>query len=283
MSIITKVLVILILVMSAIYLALAATLFSYRIDFKEQLKQVDQKLQKETEARGQEKKFLEGELQTKGFLIQKLETEIVALNVFVKTAQDDLIFAKTAYTELTNRFQKLTNNYEELTNDLEFQTKRNDELEQMVSESRDLKAAAEKDRDSYQARVLTAEDKLVKLEKSLSELEQSYVKKAKELYYAQELIAAYKAKGIVLDDIKKKVLVDGKVLSVSEKYNLMVISVGKNDKVAVGMEFTVYRGDKYVGKIRVEKVQKDWASAFSLEDFQADTIKVGDSVTTSAY
>ena len=133
MSIITKVLVILILVMSAIYLALAATLFSYRIDFKEQLKQVDQKLQKEIEARGQEKKFLEGEIQTKGFLIQKLETEIVALNVFVKTAQDDLIFAKTAYTELTNRFQKLTNNYEELTNDLEFQTKRNDELEQMVS------------------------------------------------------------------------------------------------------------------------------------------------------
>ncbi|MFH1230851.1 MAG: hypothetical protein V1709_05075, partial [Planctomycetota bacterium] len=79
--------------------------------------------------------------------------------------------------------------------------------------------------------------------------------------------------------------IDGRVLAISDKpeLNIIMISAGKNDGVEIGMKFTVFRADKYVGKVQVEKVEARHSSAFSIKEFQADTIKVNDNVTTSPY
>jgi hypothetical protein len=79
--------------------------------------------------------------------------------------------------------------------------------------------------------------------------------------------------------------IEGKVLAISEKpgINLVILSIGKNDGVEVGMKFTVYRTDKYIGKVQIEKVEPQISMAFSIKEFQSDSIKVNDNATTSPY
>ena len=50
---------------------------------------------------------------------------------------------------------------------------------------------------------------------------------------------------------------DGLALSV--KGTLVLVSVGRNDGVSIGDELHVSRGEKYVGTIRITKVEKDAA------------------------
>jgi hypothetical protein len=67
---------------------------------------------------------------------------------------------------------------------------------------------------------------------------------------------------------------------VSTKINLLVISVGEEDGVVVGFEFTIYRGSTYVGKMVVEKVYPKQAAGRWIQEKTKDKILPGDSVTT---
>jgi hypothetical protein len=72
----------------------------------------------------------------------------------------------------------------------------------------------------------------------------------------------------------------GKVESVESARGIVVISVGEDDGVKPGMEFTVYRGDGYVGKVVVEDVDKE-LSVTRVDRSVSDTVKVGDNVSAA--
>ena len=74
--------------------------------------------------------------------------------------------------------------------------------------------------------------------------------------------------------------IDGRVVGVSTKINLLVISVGEEEGVKVGFEFTIYRGNTYVGKMVVEKVYPHQAAGHWVQEKTKDKILPGDSVTT---
>ena len=238
-------------------------------------------MKKETSKRDEEITNLKGQNQTKEFLVQKLKTDLLTQTALLHSAQDDLRDWKTSYTQLQNQVEVLKNELEKLNREVELQRTRNKELEQTTNDCRDRAAQAEKDRDSYQIRHQESEDELVKAQKSLAELESQFITQAKDLQYYKGITDALQKQGVIVEPITA--LIEGKVTAVSETTDIVVVSVGSNDKVAVGIEFTVYRGDKYIGKIKVDKVGKDWAGAHSLKDFQADKIRVGDNVSTSVY
>ncbi|MDQ7778897.1 MAG: hypothetical protein RDV41_04205 [Planctomycetota bacterium] len=72
----------------------------------------------------------------------------------------------------------------------------------------------------------------------------------------------------------------GEVMAVSTRpdLNLMIINVGKNCGLAPGDQLNVYRGDKVITKIQIEKVERDWAAASSLKELEVEPAQVGDSV-----
>jgi hypothetical protein len=74
--------------------------------------------------------------------------------------------------------------------------------------------------------------------------------------------------------------VAGKVCSVDAEKNVVVLSVGKNDGVRVGYEFTVYRGNRYVAKVVIEDVEAEQCSGYSKKELQAGTIEIGDDART---
>jgi DNA repair exonuclease SbcCD ATPase subunit len=283
MSTFTKILIIIIFVMSLVYLGVSATLFSLRVDYKS-------RLEKETKAHEESnqnaKKKIDGltsEISTKNIEIQRLQNElIVTQNELTNTYSSSLVLEKK-FTDLLNDINELRKRYETLAANLEEQTKKNNELQTLLDEHRKNKEQAESDRDTIQAKFIETEDKLVKAEKNLAELEQQYVAMAKDLNYSKTELDFYRKKVPNLKPIGPVEPIEGKVLAVSNQYDLVVISVGKKDKVDVGVEFTVYRGNKFIGKVKVEKVDNEWSSAMSLKEFTVEKVQVGDNVSTQVY
>ena len=77
--------------------------------------------------------------------------------------------------------------------------------------------------------------------------------------------------------------IDGRVPAVRRDVNLVMLSVGTDDGVKPGFKFTVYREDRYIGKVEVEKVFSDMASARIIPDLTQDEISEGDSAATRIY
>ena len=61
---------------------------------------------------------------------------------------------------------------------------------------------------------------------------------------------------------------------------LVEISLGSDDGLVVGHRLTVYKGDKYVGEIRLTLVQADKAVGYIYTKAKNATVAVGDNVTT---
>ncbi|MFH1228616.1 MAG: hypothetical protein V1701_12035 [Planctomycetota bacterium] len=286
MSILTRVIIVSLLVLSLVYLGMTAALFSYRIDYKNQL-DAEKTAHKNTIK--EKDKQIEGLLAQKGALesdIKQLEKEITGLKTDLNAAQTDLTSWKEQNTQITNEFTKLTETYKKLEAELNEQIRKVEEASKTVDDFRKRKEDAEKDRATFESKFMQTQDDLSKIEKNLASLEQQYLIQAKELNSAKTLLEQYKkAVPALASETNQTKWIEGKILAVSDKadLNLVVMSVGKNDGVEAGMKFTVYRIDKYIGKIQVEKVEPQISSAYSIKEFQSDGIKVGDSITTSPY
>ena len=56
-------------------------------------------------------------------------------------------------------------------------------------------------------------------------------------------------------------VITGKVTAVADEIGLVVLSVGGDDGVREGGEFTVYRGGDFVAKVVVDRVDRKWSAA----------------------
>ncbi len=102
----------------------------------------------------------------------------------------------------------------------------------------------------------------------------------------KELKAQLAAHGIDLKDLEKVIpdpgRIEGSVVKideVSDGLTFVQLNVGTRDKVQEGMEFTVYRGDSFVGKIKIATVDV----AESVGRLTLDTgvqVREGDAVRT---
>jgi hypothetical protein len=77
--------------------------------------------------------------------------------------------------------------------------------------------------------------------------------------------------------------INGAVLGVGSKSGLVMLNVGEEDGVKVGLEFTVYRGNTTVGKVVVMKVNANRSTARILPDLTKEKVQPGDKVSTHVY
>lgn len=265
---------------------MSAALFAYRVDYKNQLEKEKIAHDKTKEEKNNEINIHKGKIAELTKNIDILNGNIITHKQELETARNDLTSWKTTNTQLENNLTELNSRYEKLQASLSDQIQKNQELNQQVEKLSATKEDAVQARTVLEEKFLNAENTIIKLEKNLSTIEQQYLTQAKQLNQVKNVLGQYKkAAPALLTDGTMTKLIDGKVLAISDKpeLNIIMISAGKNDGVEVGMKFTVYRADKYVGKIQVEKVEARCSSAFSIKEFQADTIRVNDNVTTSLY
>ncbi|MHC4201250.1 MAG: vWA domain-containing protein [Planctomycetota bacterium] len=73
----------------------------------------------------------------------------------------------------------------------------------------------------------------------------------------------------------------GKVLAVRPEVNLVMLNLGTDDNVKKGYRFTVYDGERYVGKVEVERPFSDMCSARILTDWTKEEIREGYDASTA--
>lgn len=75
--------------------------------------------------------------------------------------------------------------------------------------------------------------------------------------------------------------IEGLVSAVKPDMNLVVLTVGHEQKVEIGYELTISRGDKLIGKVKVLKVFPEMSGAEILSTQEGEEVQQGDKATTS--
>lgn len=75
---------------------------------------------------------------------------------------------------------------------------------------------------------------------------------------------------------------EGKVLVINKDYNFAVINLGSRDGIEVGTMFSIYRANKYIGDIKVEKVHDAMSAAGFVTDGLKEKVNEGDKVVQKA-
>jgi hypothetical protein len=285
MSTITRILIVAVAVLSFVYLGISAALFAYRVDYKNRWETEQAAHKKTITEKDNAINELKGAVADRDNSIKALNADKTNLTTQRDQSRDELVTQQTQNTTLANSLKDLGDNYEKLQASLNEQMKKNQDLNATVDDLRKSKEDAVKERTVLEEKFINAQDSIIKLEKNLSTLEQQYLAQAKEFEKAKTALAAYISAAPGLASTQPTKYIEGKIVAISDKpeLNIVMINVGKNDGVEVGMKFTVYRADKYVAKIQIDKVEAQWASAASLKELQADTIRVNDNISTSAY
>jgi hypothetical protein len=283
MSTLTKVFVVLVLILSLVYLGVSSTTFAHRVDYKAKWDD-EKKAHAETQSSMTKAKTdYEGQIATlKSENAAKDKDASEAKNQAQEAKREaemvraDFNKLKTDYTTLVAEQQKLQANNNDLVT-------RNENLNKQLSEEKKLREDAQRVRDTVQAELLAAQDRLEKAYKDIAEMEKQIVEISRAKHDIEQQLAYLRERVPNIGNLAVEPKIDGIVLGVSDKVNLVLISVGGKDKVEVGYKFTVYRGSTYVSKLVVDKVEDQWAACRELTEFRKDSIQQGDSVSTRVF
>jgi vacuolar-type H+-ATPase subunit I/STV1 len=98
-----------------------------------------------------------------------------------------------------------------------------------------------------------------RLQQDLGQLEEKHVEMARDKKHLEEKINAIAQNGGNVNVAPKKAL-EAKVTAVANEIGLVVISIGKDDGVIEGDEFTVYRGGDFVAKVVIDRADRKWSA-----------------------
>lgn len=280
----TKILAIATLILSIIYFGVTATLFSYRVNYKSLLEKEQQqhqltkkelqeeidKLKKDSEnwqmqyiQAEAERQVLKDKVQALGSLLKKNEEAFKSLTA-------DYSSLNRSYLDLSENFKRLEQKQKELEAKYQAEQSQRQKFELLYSQE------LEKN--------LALSERQGQIEQENAELSKMLVDKTKENEELKEKLQKVKELEIPIPEVTlKKKVIDGVVTAVSDKVNLVLISVGEEQDVEVGDQFTVYRKDKYIGKIIIEKVWRDGAAGRSIKELEKEKIQAGDKVTTRVF
>ncbi|HTY44887.1 MAG TPA: hypothetical protein VMD52_02720 [Patescibacteria group bacterium] len=231
-------------------------------------------LQKELEEVKTQQKIAETKLSESKETITSLETKLKGATTQIETLNKSLDDEKTARQETLAQVEKMKMDMTQL-------SKVTVELEAKLN-----KAQAEAQQ--AQTQIADLETKRNELEVKIKDLQsqtQEQTVKAKEGVELGKIVVNSETGAAVESAAAQEAApaklapgAEGKVLVVNKEYDFAVINLGIKDGVSVGMVFSAYRGNKYLGDLRIEKVHESMAAAgFTTKEIR-EKLKEGDRV-----
>lgn len=285
MSALAKVFVVFVFLLSILFFGTSATLYLTREDWAANYEQYKKEVTKQVDLIEERVNQLKGERDTlddalrvvsedelaKAGEIKKLRIELDGKNAQIakiSAERDESINAKTA-TDNVNA--SLVSQNTTLTTQLrEAHDKRDTAIDaQKVANAEKFRMKRDLDATTTELHEARVEHNV--LDEKYNSLELAYGAVEKKL--GKDGIEAILS-GLVSPPI------DALVEEVDTNLSLVVLSVGRQDEVKEGVEFTIYREDKFVGKVRVNKVYENLAGARVLFTAEGVDIQQGDRATT---
>lgn len=281
MSVTAKLLTILMLVLSAAYAAVSATLFAKRQDFKSKY---------------------ESTLVDKDALEQKLSAEITSLESRSRQIEKARQAADTQISKLEVSLKREQSINKRLEGQVAGRAKEVERLltmtelleKQLANEKREhtkVKQHAEKlDDDLTESRetVLTKNKKIEGLStteaeqgREIAKLNTDLTGTKKELDEKRSQIKDLAMKGFNVGARTDKA-VTGQVIKTQG--SVVVINRGRSDGVRIGADYSIYSrqpGRGYVGKLRIKAVENDLAYGSPIQELTVKAVQVGDTVSNT--
>jgi hypothetical protein len=286
MSLLAKIFIVVNAILSLLFLGVQSTLFYHSNNWQEAYERLTVK-NRAVVAELNDK--IKVEQQKSADLTNTITTREGEMNVArtaTKNAEDRLQDALNALNDAKSKYQGLDTKYNVLASSINAKDQAIGELNARVKELGDQRADALSKEELAEAQVARLSTIKTTLEKDLAEARKDYTKTKQELLDDGLVLDELRRIGIPVDTIvinhKPVPPINGTVAGVDTKAQpeLVLINVGKDDKVERGYTFTVYRQSKFVGKIIVEKIMADSAGCRVMLKATGENIQPGDSVAT---
>ncbi len=279
MTLVGKIFTVLIFIMSLVFMSFAVMVFATHQNWRDMVKSTDsskpgleQKLLNTTAVLNANKQEHE---RTK----QQLALEQASRRQALAAQQTRLNNAEKNESDLT---KQLNDASAALTNEvIKFQIsqKRLTDLEKEIQILRKETQLAQLDRDMQFSKVVELTDRLNQDEVKRQALEE----RANQLnLQLAQMSMVMKHHGLDVNSLVSSlepINLTGLVLVVGDK-DLVEISVGKDDGLREGHVMEIYRGDTYIGQIKIMKVAPDRAVGQINKDLKRGQVRKGDHVTT---
>jgi predicted nuclease with TOPRIM domain len=280
MSVIAKILIVVNLLLAVVFLGAAATFLgeqeSWKIRYDKQAKELNatiDTLKTNLDSAVADKAKAERDASDAKSQYDSLSHQFDQKDADYKKFVQALGDLQGKYAQLSASYNTLQQQLQDMTTAKDKAVQDKETAQTAQRKAIEDKNSAVKDRDRIQSQLEDVQGQLAELNKRMNDLAQQYDS-------AQILITAYKNRFGPLPDVINPPPLDASVSAVDNKLNIVLLSIGKDDKVKVGYAFSVYRGNEYVGKVIVDKVEKDYCSAHSVKGLEKKPIMVGDSATT---
>ena len=198
---------------------------------------------------------------------KRLTESLANMNTELKIRQDQVAQAQVLQTDQANL--------------LKAQVERNTSLDGQLSQastSREealaVMAQSNEERNSMKLDLDKAQVELHAMRVSMSEIDSNFEELQLRYNYLRE-----RCKDVDITVVPPPI--DAKVVDVDTKEKLVVLSVGRDQKVEKGFRFTVYRGGSFVGKVEVFAVYPDLSGARILFTKEGASVEQGDNASTS--
>jgi hypothetical protein len=259
MSLLSKIFVILVFIVALLKLGVDMTLFAQKVDWKDKfVKEVNyhyatqQIKNAEIAARDLEVENQRAFIGVLSDRIGVIETENSSKASRIVDLQKQLDFSNT-------QLQKVEADQQVFVRQLEVQLAQLQELTTKVEEHRAKLAKSLNEKALAVSEVQYARQEAEKMRQDLAELETKHVEMARTKRQLEEKIVAVNLAGGNTNVAPRRPL-QGKVTAVANEIGLVVISIGKDDGVLEGDEFTVYRGGDFVAKISIDRADRKWSA-----------------------
>jgi len=279
MSALAKVFVVVVFVLSLIFFGTSATLYQTRRDWRGAYDSLSsewkaKKAELENQIKSQQKAFeaKDAELAKAKATAEDLDQKLRVKDTEIKERDKKVLTAENAEKASTELSRQLSDSLK--TGEAAYAT-----LQQTLDKTKaGLDAAIVTAREANERRDSMRLD-LEKTQQELHVARTEYDGLSEKLESLEMVLAAAKERGVVIP-AQGAPRIDAIVKGVRDQ--IVLLSVGKDQKVEEGYEFTVFRGSDFIGKVKVFRVFPDLAGAQVVytKDEKAE-IRAGDRASTS--
>lgn len=277
MNLIGKVITVLIFIMSLVFMAMAVSVYATHKNWRDVVKGPDG--QSGLEAQIRQLQTEESQLNDR---INKLNTQLThervarrfalaALQARSKAQEAELARLETANAELvkSEADMKIALQLTEAN-----AKKLKEEVDQLWA---DIKVA-QADRDKQFNEVVQMTDRLQQLRVEQERLKEREIQLVDQTARMQRVLTAFgKDEYTPVDGIAPAL--DGLVTSINDR-DLVEVSLGSDDGIIAGNTMDVFRGDSYLGRIRILRTEPNRSVGQVLQEFRKGLIREGDYVST---
>jgi flagellar biosynthesis chaperone FliJ len=215
--------------------------------------------------------------------LEKATEQLIKQTADLKKASEELTTTQGALKESDDKLKETATKAETLQASYETAQTKMGELEKSVKEAQDKITAAEA-RVEEVNRILggkTAEE----VKKEAMEAQEKLTALQNEKRIIDDQLAAASAEVKRLEDEKKRALtgampagISGRIMTINKAWNFVVLNVGSRQGVVQNGVLIVYRGQKFLGKVKVVSTEENTAVADILPETLQGAFTVGDEV-----